>query len=436
MSRMPVTPDAPHATPVLRAERITLIDTLRGFALLGILPMNIPFFAYYSFSFFDPSIQGGFEGANFLAWLFGHLFFEFKMMTIFSALFGAGIIIFTTRAVERTGKSAGVFYRRLGWLLLFGLIHAYVIWEGDILVPYAICGAVAFLFRKFRPLTLCCIAFVIFLVAPIINVLFGWMFDVMRTASEAVDAGTAEPWQEGWAQGWADAKQSFVPTEEALAEERAAFQGGYLDLLWGHRIGQVLMFHFLMLPVWGFWRITSVMLLGMVALKTGVFTGHRSPKFYLWMLAIGYLVGAPMVGCGALLLVRSDFDVVSFYLLTSHFNYVGSLFVAAGHVGLVALLVKSGAIPWLARRLAAVGQMAFTNYIAHSVICALLFYGYGFGLWGEVSRLGLWGIVLLIWTAQLLWSPWWLARFRFGPLEWLWRSLTYWKRQPMRRAPA
>ncbi|MGP1257271.1 MAG: DUF418 domain-containing protein, partial [Kiloniellales bacterium] len=142
-----------------------------------------------------------------------------------------------------------------------------------------------------------------------------------------------------------------------------------------------------------------------------------------------------LIGIGAKAWADSGFDWLMFFSVMNA-NYVGSLFVAAGHVGLVALLVKSGAIPWLARRLAAVGQMAFTNYIAHSVICALLFYGYGFGLWGEVSRLGLWGIVLLIWTAQLLWSPWWLARFRFGPLEWLWRSLTYWKRQPMRRAPA
>jgi uncharacterized protein len=431
----PTTPDAPHAAPVKGAERIAFIDTLRGFALLGILPMNIPFFAYYSFAFFTPSIQGGFEGANFLAWLFGHLFFEFKMMTIFSALFGAGIIVFTTRAIQKSGKCAGLYYRRLGWLLLFGLIHAYVIWEGDILVTYAICGAIAFLFRKLKVRTLLIVATALLLVAPSINVLMGYFFGLMRDAAAAVDAGTAEEWQKGFADGWRETQKSFVPTEEMLADQRAAFEGGYLDLL-PHRASQAALFQFFMLPLWGVWRVTAVMLLGMAALKAGVFTGTRTPRFYFGMVGVGYLVGLPLVGVGAALLVRSSFDIVTWYTLSSHFNYFGSLLVAAGHVGLLALLVKAGALQWLTSRLASVGQMAFTNYIAHSVICALLFYGYGFGLWGEISRVGLWGIVAMIWIAQLLWSPWWLARFRFGPLEWLWRSLTYWSAQPMRRRAA
>lgn len=435
MSTLATTPDAPHAAPTRATERIAFIDTLRGFALLGILPMNIPFFAYYSFVFFNPSLQGGFDGPNFLAWLFGHTFFEFKMMTIFSALFGAGIVVFTTRAIQKTGRSAGLYYRRLAWLLLFGLIHAYIIWEGDILVTYAICGAFAFLFRKLKVPTLLIVATALLLVAPALNVVTGYFFGMMRDAAAAVDAGTAEEWQQGLAQGWADTEMMFNPTDEMLAAERDAFEGGYFDLL-PHRASQAAMFQFFMLPLWGIWRVTAVMLLGMAALKAGVFTATRSPRFYLGMLGVGYLVGLPLVGVGAAVLVRSNFDIVTWYVLSSHFNYFGSLLVAAGHVALFALVVKAGSLAWLTTRLASVGQMAFTNYIAHSVICALLFYGYGFGLWGEVSRVGLWGIVLLIWTAQLLWSPWWLARFRFGPLEWLWRTLTYWKIQPMRRDPS
>lgn len=422
------------AAPALGADRISSIDTLRGFALLGILPMNIPFFAYYSFAFFNPSIQGGFEGANFLAWLFGHLFFEFKMMTIFSALFGAGIIVFTTRAQQRTGRSAGLFYRRLGWLLLFGLIHAYIIWEGDILVTYAICGMVAFLFRKLSVKWLLLIAGALLMVAPILNVLFGAFMELARSAAQAVDAGTAEDWQEGLGAAWPDMQRGFLPTEEELARQRDAFTGGYMDLL-PHRATQAAMFQFFMLPLWGIWRVTAVMLIGMAAMKSGVFSNLRSTRFYSRLLAFGYGLGLPIVGVGAWLWVRNDFDVVRWYWLDSHFNYFGSMLVAAGHVALVMLIIRAGALRWLTARLAAVGQMAFSNYIAHSVLCAMLFYGYGLGLWGEVSRLGLWGIVLLIWGAQLVWSPIWLARFRFGPLEWLWRTLTYWKRQPMRRAP-
>ena len=113
------------------------------------------------------------------------------------------------------------------------------------------------------------------------------------------------------------------------------------------------------------------------------------------------------------------------------YNSFGSLVVALGHVGMMMLVVQSGAITWLTNRLAAVGRMALTNYLTHSIVCTTLFYGYGFGLFGTINRTGLAAIVLIIWVTQLLISPIWLRHFRFGPAEWLWRSLTYWKLQPM-----
>jgi uncharacterized protein len=114
------------------------------------------------------------------------------------------------------------------------------------------------------------------------------------------------------------------------------------------------------------------------------------------------------------------------------YNAFGSIIVALGHVGAVMLIVQSGAMEWLMRRLAAVGRMALTNYLTHSLVCTTLFYGYGFGLYGTINRTGLAAIVLAIWTFQLIVSPIWLRYFRFGPAEWLWRSLTYWRIQPMR----
>jgi uncharacterized protein len=114
------------------------------------------------------------------------------------------------------------------------------------------------------------------------------------------------------------------------------------------------------------------------------------------------------------------------------YNSYGSVIVALGHVGMVMLIVQSGALYWLTRRLAAVGRMALSNYLTHSIVCTTLFYGYGFGLFGTINRTGLAAIVLIIWASQLLLSPIWLAHFRFGPAEWLWRSLTYGQPQPMR----
>ena len=98
------------------------------------------------------------------------------------------------------------------------------------------------------------------------------------------------------------------------------------------------------------------------------------------------------------------------------------------------LIVKAGAITWLTRRLAAVGRMALTNYLTHSIVCTTLFYGYGFALYGTMNRTALFGVVIVIWSVQLILSPIWLAHFRFGPAEWVWRSLTYWRFQPMRVA--
>ena len=143
------------------------------------------------------------------------------------------------------------------------------------------------------------------------------------------------------------------------------------------------------------------------------------------MVVLGYAMGFPLIWIGARKIVAQDFDFVYFFRYGWNFNYLGSLFVALGHVGLVMLLCRIGALARLMRALAAVGQMAFTNYLMQSIICTLVFYGYGFGLWGSLSRFELIGVVLAVWAAQIIWSPLWLRVFRYGPLEWLWRCLLY-----------
>ncbi|MHC4992200.1 MAG: DUF418 domain-containing protein [Planctomycetota bacterium] len=186
----------------------------------------------------------------------------------------------------------------------------------------------------------------------------------------------------------------------------------------------------------GLWRAGGLMLLGMGLYKLGVFGAQRSVALYGAMVVLGYALGLPLIWIGAQKIVAHEFDFVYFFRYGWNFNYLGSLFVALGHVGLVMLLCRMDALAWLMRALAAVGQMAFTNYLMQSIICTLVFYGYGFGLWGSLSRFELIGVVGAVWAAQIIWSPLWLRVFRFGPFEWLWRSLTYWKRQPFRREPA
>jgi uncharacterized protein len=180
------------------------------------------------------------------------------------------------------------------------------------------------------------------------------------------------------------------------------------------------------------WRVCGLMLIGMALFKTGVLSAARSSRLYAGMVAIGYGVGLPLVIAGGAKNFAAgwDFDYSMFY--GTQWNYWGSIFVAAGHVGVVMLVCKSGMFGGLKRLLAAFGRMALTNYLMQTVICTTIFYGHGFGLFGSVERWQQILFVVAIWIVQLIYSPLWLRKYRFGPAEWVWRSLTYGRRQPMR----
>jgi len=157
------------------------------------------------------------------------------------------------------------------------------------------------------------------------------------------------------------------------------------------------------------------------------------PRFGLWGPTLGLVVGLPVTYWGVLLNEASQWDPVFVELRGEQFNYWGSLAVSAAYVGLVMVFCLSGTGAWLKHTLGSVGQMAFTNYLMQSIICTTIFYGHGFGYFGHASRAEQLYVVIGVWVAQLIYSPLWLARFRYGPFEWLWRSLTYWKMQPILR---
>ena len=168
-------------------------------------------------------------------------------------------------------------------------------------------------------------------------------------------------------------------------------------------------------------------------MRSRILRGERSAKFYLGMAVFGYLIGYPIVAFGVYGQLSSHFDLIQTMRTYSHFNFFGSIPVALGNVGLIYFITKSGRFSFLTNRLAAVGRMSLTNYLSHSVICATIFYGWGFGYFERLQRGQLLFVVVGIWLFQLFVSPLWLKYFRFGPMEWLWRTLTYWKWQPMRR---
>ncbi len=435
----------PGAEPVKATERFFAVDVLRGFALLGILAMNIVDFGWPGAAYANPMRGGGFEGTDRIIWFFNHLVFEGKMMTIFSMLFGAGLVLMDQRAASRKASIRGAYYRRVLWLLAIGLVHAYLIWSGDILVCYAECGLFLYLFRNKSPKTLLIVgaSFLMLLVPVLLGLTAG--IDYMKAAAARVEAQekagqTPNRTDKKLAEIWkTNLEENLSPTPEQRAKdwdkEMAIYRGGYFGIV-KHRAGQLIWVHTVVFVLVLSFMAGGRMLVGMGLMKLGIFSAARSPQFYLWMAGLGYGIGMPLMVFDGIQLIRHEFSAD--YMLHGGilYNAFGSLVVALGHVGMLMLVVQSGALGWLTRRLAAVGRMALSNYLTHSIVCTTLFYGYGFNLFGTINRTGLAAIVLAIWIFQLVVSPIWLKHFRFGPAEWLWRSLTYWRLQPMRVAPA
>jgi uncharacterized protein len=401
--------------PVTDKERIVGIDVLRGFALLGILPMNIQYFSMISAAYWNPTAYGDLHGANFWVWLLSHVLADEKFMTIFSMLFGAGILLMTSH-IEAAGKpSAALHYRRMGWLILFGVAHAYLLWSGDILFTYGMCGLLVYLCRKFRPRTLLVLGVLTIAVASASMTAYG-LWSKHWSPSEVQQAR----------------EQLWMPTPAMSAKEIAAYRGNWTAQM-SFRVPDSLQMETAFFVGFTFWRAAGLMLVGMALFKLGVFSARRPSSFYWKMIAVGLLVGIPVTLYGTHRDFAGGWDFRYSFFYGMQFNYWASLLVSLGWVGVVMLASRTTALLRLTRRLAAVGRMAFTNYIMHTVICTTIFYGHGFGLFGGVSRVWQFAIVLVIWAFQLIVSPIWLRHFFFGPLEWFWRSLTYLQWEPFRR---
>ena len=429
-------PDGAAPRPVQTSERIASIDVMRGIAVLGILVINIYAFSLPTAVLKNPPVAGGFTGADLATWIATHMLFYHKFMPIFSMLFGGGLILLASRLESRGLPVRGIYYRRILWLLLFGLCHAYLLWIGDILYFYAACGLLIYLFRKKSSRKLIILGVIFYLVVLPLQHGLGRMFEFMRETADRAEITLAEGGElneaeAGILEGWRSIRENLDPTEEQLAEEIDVYRDGYAGIA-KHRAQALVWMHTMATLFYFLWRIGGLMLIGMGLMKMGFFSAARSARFYAWMLIICYLAGLSIVYLGMRRLIANDFDFIYVYKEGAAFNVIGGPLVALGHVSLVMLICKAGILSWLTNRLAAVGRMAFSNYISQTIICTTLFYGYGFGLFAGFGRFQLMGFVLAIWILQLVVSPIWLKRFRFGPLEWLWRTLTYGKAQPFR----
>ena len=411
-------------------NRIESLDVLRGFALLGILLVNIVAFGLVSSAFLDPGIYlTPVGGIDYNVWAFVELSSEGAMRTLFSILFGAGVVLFVTGS---TAKSGWLHYRRNFWLLIFGLINAYIfLWPGDILVTYALSGFVLWFVRNWKARSLLILATFLILVGSLQNFAMKSSLEIARDAAEemkiSISKGkdfseeTAE-----WAQGWIEYKEDNQAEIDNIPNEVKKRTSSYSSA-YEYNLEKANEMIYFVLPFFLFLDALMMMVIGMALFKLGILDGGRDIKFYIRMMCIGFLIGISINAYEVLLITNSNMDIIEtnpYFRFTYHF---GRLFMGLGYLGLVILLIKIEKLESLRFRLACVGRMALTNYLMHSVIALFIFTGAGLGLLGKFSWSQLYLFVLLIWVIQLYISPLWLKYFYFGPVEWLWRLLTYLK---------
>lgn len=401
-------------TPTVGQERIKSLDILRGIAILGILIMNIQSFAMPGAAYLNPTAFGSLEGADYWVWVMSHLFADQKFMTLFSVLFGAGILLVSHKIEGKSGSALSFHYKRNFWLLLIGLIHAHLIWYGDILVAYALCSFLVFWLRNKSPRALLITGLIILSVPTLLYLSFSASLAFMPAADLN------------------ELRLDWQPSSEMIAAEIAAVTGSLgAQLL--HNSDAAIEMQTLVFIILFLWRASGLMLIGMALYKWDIMSAARSQSFYWKGLLLSFSVGFPLTIYG----IIRNFEVgwtMEYSMFTgTTFNYWGSLGIAFGYLCAIMLFTQSGAATELKKRLAAIGQMALTNYIAQSIIGILIFFGIGLGLFGQADRITQVLITLGIWLLQFTWSKAWLDRYRFGPLEWAWRSLSYMKAQPMKK---
>ncbi|MFM5948493.1 MAG: DUF418 domain-containing protein [Novosphingobium sp.] len=310
-----------------------------------------------------------------------------------------------------------------------------MLWFGEILFNYAICGMLLFALRKLPVKTHLIMAAVLLIGASALS--YGYAQSAVATEAAATAASQAQSSgaklsaeQQKAIEAWQEEVSHISPTAQEIAEQRGWHTGSYWNAVKG-QLGMSYEFQWTGAPRWLLFDMIPFMLIGMALLKLGVLGAQRSNKTYLLMMLGGYAIGLGLGWRELHLILDSNFARLGFAAAGETYQF-SRLAMVIGHLGLLLLIIRSGVFGALQRAMGAVGQMALTNYLMQTVICTLLFYGFGFGLWGQLERYQLYGVVAAIWLAELIWSPLWLARFRFGPFEWAWRSLTYWERQPMR----
>jgi uncharacterized protein len=373
------------------SDRITALDAIRGIAVCGILMMNAVSFGLSQEAYFNISADGMYRSLDWVIGVASEIFIDQKMMALFSMLFGASIVLFYDRAAASKHRPARLSLWRNFLLLLIGLVHG-IFWIGDVLFIYALCAPALLLMMR--------------LPVPILYFLGGLCaFGTALTAPMV---------------------QSLIPPD-----------GSGLESIWiAGELPSGSVLAFVMQDFFG--RALGYMLIGVALYRSGIITGQRSVTFYRRMAIAGLVIGLPIAAVGVAIQIQHGFDT-SIALVGEIPNTIATLPVALAYMSGIVLWNQAGdkhhnttdTNPWRIR-VRALGKMALTNYLSQTVL-GLLILG---ALFDNNSRTLIFAFVLLVWAAQLYWSERWLAYYRFGPVEWLWRCATNRRIEPNRREPA
>ena len=404
-------------------NRIASLDVIRGVAVLGILAANIAAFGLPAPAYFSPAALGRPGVADLIAWGLTFVVVEGKMRGLFTLLFGASMLLVVERAEASGDNPAKVHYARMAWLFAFGMVHLYLFWWGDILTHYALVGCIAYAFRHLRVRWLITLATAVLALQTVEFAAIAADLFARHAAAAAPHAppSAVAAWQ-------ALASPFGRPTAVEIAREVSSARGCYAGLLawrWDNNTDPLTF-----LPAGGL-ETLGYMLLGMAGLRSGFLRGDWDARRYARIAIATLAVTLPL----SLLLAGADvlsaFDPRMVFLAALTIATPLHIPMVIGYAALIIALARRGGA-WTAR-VGAAGRMAFTNYLGTTLICTTLFYGYGLGLFDRIGRAQLYAVVLSVWAAILMASRPWLARFRYGPLEWLWRSLSRLAWQPMRR---
>ena len=374
--------ESTSAGPIEETGRITNLDALRGVAVFGILLMNAVSYGLEPAAYFNISLAND-SPLDWIIGVFGEVFVDQRFMGVFSLLFGAGIVLFADRADAKGNRGGWLSLWRNLLLLGIGLLHMWL-WEGDILVAYAIASPFLLLSRRLPNGALFALGAALVLGSAAI-------FAATQTMVDEHGRELGELWSAG-----GDAPEDTV--------------------------GSLFLLTFFM-------RALGMMLIGVALFRSGILSGERPREYYVRMAVIGLGVGLPLAALGVLISALDDFAPSS-ALLSMIPNTVGTIPATLGFTALIILWNMRGESAWR-RRVHAVGRMALTNYLTQTILGVILLRTLFEP--DDLNRAWVLLFVVGVWLLQLAWSPWWLSRFRYGPFEWAWRVLTYRRMQPLRR---